>query len=567
MSTLTLRRQEQDDFAHMSADKRKPLFEQPAYPFMIALAPVFSLYGANSTHLGPLDLIRPSIAHLALALVAFTFGKSVCKSNREAALLSAILVVSSIAYGHALKYALQAFGGHFVVNHILLIWIALTTTVFALVAILVRKSSAGIREITIIFNVFGLVVLIAALMPLLFFGSGQTPGNNHQADRRTDAGMIEHEWIGAESGIDKPGELPDFYYIITDAYARGDVLKSRFDFDNSDFTGWLERTGFFVGHQSHANYPWTHLSLSATLNAEYLQTLVPKELTENLPDDWRRRYLYIKQALANHYIAESRVHRFFSSLGYRFIPIAPGDSLTRFRNTSILQALLGSMNEFEAELLRRSIAQPALAKYQSSTQVSDLQLTPFGRTVTTLDNLTDAAEYPGPKFVFCYILSPHEPFAFARDGSAISPHPVYDSSPWLSDKIEMPGYLEWVKKNYPQNVEGLNHHLKNAIEEILESTQRNAVIIIQSDHGSSLGLNPAQAAGTDMLERFGILNAVFIPPKYSRKGLDQRVSSINTFPILLNNVFNLNIERLEDRAFYSRGDLEFLDVTSRIRDF
>jgi arylsulfatase A-like enzyme len=131
----------------------------------------------------------------------------------------------------------------------------------------------------------------------------------------------------------------------------------------------------------------------------------------------------------------------------------------------------------------------------------------------------------------------------------------------------MPGYNEWVRKNYPKNVEGLNHHLKNAIEEILESTERNAIIIIQSDHGSSLGLNPDEPSETDMLERFAILNAVFIPPKYSRQGLDQLVSSVNTFPVLLNNVFGLNIERLENRAFYSRGDLEFLDVTSRIRDY
>lgn len=533
---------------------------------MIALAPVFSLYSANSIHLGPLDLIRPTIVHLALAFVTFTFARTICKSVRGAALLSAILVVSFIAYGHALKYALQDFGGHFAVNHFLLIWIALTITVFALVAILVRKSSTGLREITIVFNAFGLVILISALTPTLFFGNAQSPVKNHQADQPNDAGLIEHEWIGAEFNINDQGELPDVYYIIPDAYARSDVLQSRFEFDNSDWIGWLERNGFFVGHQSHANYAWTHLSLSATLNAEYLQTLVPKELTEDLPNDWRRRYLYIKQTLANHYIRNSRVYRFFSSLGYRFIPIDSGHQLTRFRNTSALQALFGSITEFEEELLRRSIAQPVLAKYRNFSQLSRLQLTPFGRVVTTLENLTDAAEYPSPKFVFCHILSPHEPFTFAKDGSAVSRHPLYDSSPWLADKQDMPGYNEWVKNNYPKNVEGLNHHLKNAIEEILESTKRNAIIIIQSDHGSSLGLIPTEPTETDMLERFGILNAVFIPAKYSRNGLDQVMSSVNTFPVLLNNVFNLNIERLEDRAFYSRGDLEFLEVTSRIRD-
>ena len=68
-----------------------------------------------------------------------------------------------------------------------------------------------------------------------------------------------------------------------------------------------------------------------------------------------------------------------------------------------------------------------------------------------------------------------------------------------------------------------------------------------------------------MKERFGILNAIYLPPGLSRKGLNDSLSSVNTFPVVLNNVFDLDIKTLDDRAYYSRGDLQFVEVTERVR--
>ena len=68
--------------------------------------------------------------------------------------------------------------------------------------------------------------------------------------------------------------FPDIYYIILDGYARSDVMKSRFGFDNSGFLSHLESRGFYVARQSTANYCQTPLSLSASLNAVYLDELV-----------------------------------------------------------------------------------------------------------------------------------------------------------------------------------------------------------------------------------------------------------------------------------------------------
>ena len=69
-----------------------------------------------------------------------------------------------------------------------------------------------------------------------------------------------------------------------------------------------------------------------------------------------------------------------------------------------------------------------------------------------------------------------------------------------------------------------------------------------------------------MVERFGILNAIYLPPGYPGVGLTDTMSSINTFPAVLNNVFNLEIPLQENRAYFSYGDLDFIDVTDRVHE-
>ena len=60
-----------------------------------------------------------------------------------------------------------------------------------------------------------------------------------------------------------------------------------------------------------------------------------------------------------------------------------------------------------------------------------------------------------------------------------------------------------------------------------------AVFILQSDHGSQLGMDPFDAAKADVPERFGL--------------------------------FGLDLPGLEDRAWFSIGDLDFTEVTDRLR--
>ena len=68
-------------------------------------------------------------------------------------------------------------------------------------------------------------------------------------------------------------DLPDVYYIILDTYARDDVLKQEYGFDNSTFLEALQQMGFYIGECSQSNYGQTTLSLASSLNMNYLTEL------------------------------------------------------------------------------------------------------------------------------------------------------------------------------------------------------------------------------------------------------------------------------------------------------
>ena len=76
----------------------------------------------------------------------------------------------------------------------------------------------------------------------------------------------EHSFSVSESD-----SLPNVYYVILDAYPRNDILKKHMNFDNSEFTNMLEQRGFHVAKNSFANYHLSGLSISSTMNMNYIR--------------------------------------------------------------------------------------------------------------------------------------------------------------------------------------------------------------------------------------------------------------------------------------------------------
>jgi hypothetical protein len=438
-------------------------------------------------------------------------------------------------------------------------WFVLSCGIYALLALTLHRHKGLLENITLIFNVFGIVLIAIGLMPLVLDQLTSQSGEFNPVDESHSDWRLSSKQASVNITQRNSGRRPDVYYIILDGYARGDVLQSEYHFNNLDFLNWLETKDFWVGSLSHSNYPWTYLSLAATLNGEYLQTLLPENLKLLVPTESRDSRKFLTAVLGKYYIKRNRTQRFFSSLGYHIFTNRSGYSITTKTPVTIIDAMKGPFNEFEQALIRRTI-------FKSLIELRNNRLSKYEQVTRWLDQLGTVARQDGPKFVFYHIMSPHPPFCFLENGEMMPIHPIYGDSPWLTDLEALPGYYDWIMEKYPRNILGLNAHVKTTINEIMDVSEGNAIIIIQSDHGSNSRLNLKSAVNSNIVERFGILNAIYIPADFPRFGLEKSMSSVNTFRIVLANIFGLNLPPLENHAFIPKGGLDFEEVTPELRD-
>ena len=135
--------------------------------------------------------------------------------------------------------------------------------------------------------------------------------------------------------------LPDVYYIILDGYARSDVMSELFDFDNTPFLDRLERKGFFVARGSNTNYCQTPLSLSSSLNLEYLDDLV-KGLGKN-------------QVELHELIARNNLAASLRPLGYKFVTFSTGFDPTDLTESDRYLSPYEQFTEFQRLLIDQTL--------------------------------------------------------------------------------------------------------------------------------------------------------------------------------------------------------------------
>jgi hypothetical protein len=125
---------------------------------------------------------------------------------------------------------------------------------------------------------------------------------------------------------------------------------------------------------------------------------------------------------------------------------------------------------------------------------------------------------------------------FRADGS-VRPYPDDPSQPY--DRAA-----------YAEQVEFTNAKLEHLVDVLLEDFDQAPIIIIQGDHGPMLTLG-AEAAETVWWERHAILNAILVPEEI-RDDLYPSISPVNTFRVLLPNLFGTEAEPLlPDESYFN----------------
>jgi len=310
-----------------------------------------------------------------------------------------------------------------------------------------------------------------------------------------------------------------------DSYTRADVLKNEYGFDNSDFLNQLERLGFYTGTCSSSNYPSTRYSVSSIMQANYLQNVNAdgslSPFSQSLVIKTLRGLGYSVYAFEN----RSKGH---FDLGE--------DRLLSRQNPLTGHSLSASgLNEYEAELLNTTLFRIFMDMPQLLPFV-DLTRTEYSehylQVKYTLSELPNLPSVEGPKFVFAHILVPHEPYIFSANGDY-----KYTS---LTDK-----------KGYSSNIAFINSQLPSILDQIIRKSKIPPVVIIQGDHGPNLKNESPQM-------RHSILNTYYVNDK-AKAMLYPSITPVNSFRVILDAYFNMDLELLEDKSYFAWGPKQLND--------
>lgn len=494
----------------------KRLSSFPWQPVLLALYAPLEL-GAHNIGQIPLNSIyRSVILSGILGIITLLICWAFLRNWQIAGIAATIIIVFFLTYGHLYNFLRDLeIGGFLIGRHRYLVVAGLMLTSLG-VWWAIRKSRKY-SSLTSTLNLISAFLLIMPVGQLIFY---EVRTNNVRAPK-----VVESQGQGVLYQIQKPNthQLRDVYYIILDAYGRSDILLNSLGYDNSTFLHKLQDMGFYVAACAQSNYSKTDLSLSSSLNMDYVTTLNPT-LT---PDNTDRVPLW-------NLVKENQVKRMFQEMGYSTTAFETGFDFSHLNDLDVFYTpQRRGFTEFEILYVRTTFARllddaGLFARFHYTPEDRKRDLILFD-----LEKLQKIPLIPGPKFVFAHLVIPHQPFVFGPNGeSSIIPERVNKGNTYYTSHDYELGYVNQAKF--------ISDRIPQVVESIIKNSAIPPIIIIQGDHGPS-HFNEAT--------RMGILNAYYFPD--SQPALYSNVTPVNSFRILFNTYFGTELSLLKDISYYS----------------
>ena len=228
----------------------------PLHPFLFVLLPPLVLFIGNIEQLYPVDLVLPTLLILVptiLIWIGFTFF---FKSSTKSGLLTSLIVILFFSYG-TIFTKLNEMIVDFEIQH--QFFLVPFLGIFILGFSYCLKTKRKLNNITTILNIVTITLIAVSSAQLITYDFNQYHIFEDDIDTLTQFHLT-----------DNLDEYPDIYYIILDAYAGSKILNDRFDYDNSEFINYLYTNGFTVPLETQSNYTISFLSLSSSLNMQYV---------------------------------------------------------------------------------------------------------------------------------------------------------------------------------------------------------------------------------------------------------------------------------------------------------
>jgi hypothetical protein len=510
------------------------------HPFILAAFPTLYLYSRNLQTVDGSEVVLPVGISLVATSLVFAALRAIRLDGPRAGLLVSAFLVLFFSFSHGVKLSERLKIGR---DRRVREGIVLAVEAAALVSAvgLVLKKPAFARVVNDACNASSVALAGMTLAGIVASGWGRPASLSSRLAKP----------VAIRPSVPPTARLPDVYFLVLDAYGRSDVLKEMYGFDNSAFLERLEQRGFVVARSSRSNYCQTALSLAATLNLRYLDDLEGDTGHDRRP---LRRLIF-----------DNPVFRSFRERGYRLVTFASGFDATESLESDLSLAPPGNLRAFHA-LMADQTPLWLLLGQRASREPHHLHRE---RTLKVFDELPACSQpSSGPTFTFAHVVAPHPPFVFGADGRDVSArestYSISDSEGWCG----LPGHQgpDDYARRYREQVAYITTRVEQTVNRILSISLTPPIIIIQGDHGPGSHFDSSAASPNDVRERFGILNACYLPEN-GRGRIGQGITPINTLRAVLDECLGTNLGPIENRSFYSSyaKPYVFVEVTNELR--
>ncbi len=504
------------------------------YPILFPINLVLTLAAANLVNLTNLEITVYVLAIGVFAGLILAIGRLLKRDMQRTSFLLFIFTIWAAYFG-VVTSLLRRYTGlpmNFTQQIIpLVIWSACFGFIGSRY---VWKKLQRPELITTYLNVLAILLIALSIYRIQVYKNGLLNDANYK-----------NVFSGVQN-LQAPLHPPDIYYIILDGYGQQAALSELYGWDNSEFIDFLSKKGFYIASQSQANYVQTGLSVSSSLNFDYLP---------NFPETSRdgRVLVYL--------IQHNRLFKALEDIGYSTYAFQ-----TPYEATNITQVdhyfagvQLARTQKLLGLLMLDSVVSPfvdlGVIKAPLSSYKEQQHL-----ILTNLSEIESIATIPGPKLVFLHLLIPHPPFIFNESGP-LTPDKAYI----LTDADLYEGSITQYIQGYVSQANYLNQALVGVIDNILATSATTPIIILQGDHGPG-SMYRQTVEQTCLQERFGILNA-YLLPGIDPGSLYPTISPVNTFRLILDAYFKTNFSMLPDKHYYSNfiQPYKFVEITGQMK--
>jgi len=372
------------------------------------------------------------------------------------------------------------------------------------------------------------------------------------------------------SKINDSSTVPDIYFIVPDGYPSDAWLRSAMHFDNTTFTEALQARGFVIAPHAQSNYGISLPSLAALLNMrhfnsnpsvfselDYLRLAISdSEVVRFLK---QRGYTYVQ--LLSGYLFPSPIadiNRDFTADGTIEVSVEHGDLRVAIGATAQTKGAETNLRYFHQRSFLTLFIETTLLEFVAIRWPNLFLIDnrrPYDvfsphRFLDSIDEINAIVAMPEATFNFVHLLKPHRPIVFDGNGKILEKR--------VETKKKREAHLAELKF--------VNRKFVEMIDIILEGSPHQPVIIFQADHGSRYGEihNPADDG---RFVYFDVYSAYYVPDRYSLE-IPQPYTTVNTFPLILNSVFDAGLKFSENRLFeVSRTRSKPLDLKDVTESF